>query len=78
MNEHNCPITDVLKKADKLSVLLIYISMVKAILISSLVVAAIYSEFHWDTSRSAVLVPSGLPVLWNCDQVAQGVAFIFL
>ena len=76
MNEHNCQITDVLKKTDKLSVLLIYISMVKAIVISSLVVAAIYSEFHRVTSRSAVLVSSGLSVLWNFDQVAQELAFL--
>ena len=76
MNGHNCQITDVLKKTDKLSVLLIYISMVKAIVISSLVVAAIYLEFHRVTSRSAVLVSSGFSVLWNFDQVAQELPFI--
>ena len=46
---------------------------------SSLVVAAICLEFHEeDTSSNTVLTSSGLLVLWNFDQAAQNVAFIFL
>ena len=53
--------------------------LVKTIVISYLDVVAICSEFHrGDSSSSTVLGYSGLSVLWNFDEVAQKVAFIFL
>ena len=51
----------------------------KTIDISCPVAAAICTEFHkGDTSGSAVAASSGLPVLWNFDQIPKKVAFIFL